>query len=631
MRKVKGRYLAAVALVLALAVAGMALLRTQTPAKDYETRLAAAALMQRCMDGVRAYKTELGLGVSEDDRLGTGMIGEAYTAITTTNGALAAKRTTANADMAALMVKLLDEAGVRRGDTVGAGFSGSFPALDLAVIAACETMGVKLVYIASVGASTYGANQPELTFPDMACRLVREGIIHTAPAAFSLGGAEDCGLDMDAQTVAAIRERLDGWGIPTLYYEDYAENIAARMAIYDESGPIRCFVGVGGNLTTSGRGENTLPYGLVRPYTVRTTDENSGLMARYNAAGLPVIHLLNVKKLAADYGLPYDPEAPAEPGRSAVYCERSYPAALAAAGLAAALALLLLGRRAKRLAALCMLACLLAGCAQQNDAQIQSAPEPSARAETSSTALPQPRGGEADWTLGDFAPLLAGAETAQREEYTLAAGTPWENTVCALRGTAAGKTVYIVGGVHGDEPAGRIAAELAKSMSLRAGTVYILSAANPYGAAHEQRNTESGYDLNRNFPGDPEGTDAAQIAASICADIADKQPALVLDLHEARGERENWDDLSNSVIVYDAAPIGDLIWELLTASEAGALGDVPFNLLGGPPEGSLNRVLSESMGIPTITVETWRGEALALRVARQLAVIAFVLDYCELR
>ncbi len=37
------------------------------------------------------------------------------------------------------------------GDTVGAGFSGSFPAMDLAVIAACQVMGVELIYISSVG------------------------------------------------------------------------------------------------------------------------------------------------------------------------------------------------------------------------------------------------------------------------------------------------------------------------------------------------------------------------------------------------------------------------------------------------------------------------------------------------
>lgn len=636
MGKINRWYLLAAALALALSVLGMALLASTVPADDAAIRLDAAERMQRCMDRVRDYKVEAGLGVSEDDRLGTGMIGEPYTLITTTSGALEAKRTTANADMAALMVKLLDEAGIQSGDTVGAGFSGSFPALNLAVIAACEAMDVKLVYIASVGASTYGANQPELTFPDMICRLAEEGLVREKPAALSLGGAGDCGFDMDAETVAAIRARLDGYGVPLLYLEDYEENIAARMAIYQKSGSINCFVGVGGNLTTIGRGEGTLPYGLVRPYTVKATNAGSGLMQRYNAAGLPVLHLLNIKKLASDYGLPYDPETPSMPGESAVYFERSYPWPLAAAGLLSALALLLLGRRAKRLAALCLTLCLLASCAAkpvetQTTVEAETPAEAETPTETPRRNMPSPDTDPADWTLADFSPCLSGAYPTQKEQYGVAVGTEWENTVAVLRGAEAGTAVYIVGGVHGDETAGWLAANLAKEAALKAGTVYILSPANAYGAAHDQRETQSGHDLNRNFPGDAEGWDAEQLAAAIYADIEDKAPALVLDLHEARGERADWDDLSNSVIVQNVEPVGDLIWELLLAAENGELGGAPLQLLGGPPEGSLNRTVSERLSIPVVTVETWRGEELAARVARQLAIVEFVLDYYGMR
>ena len=61
--------------------------------------------------------------------------------------------------MGALLVQMLTEAGVKSGDTIGAGFSGSFPTLNLAVLAAGEAMNVKVIYIASMGASTFGANQ----------------------------------------------------------------------------------------------------------------------------------------------------------------------------------------------------------------------------------------------------------------------------------------------------------------------------------------------------------------------------------------------------------------------------------------------------------------------------------------
>ncbi len=347
MKKLDTRYLAAAALLLLLALAASFLSVGSARAPDYDVKLDAAQRMLRCMERVRDYKAEAGLGFSADDRHHTGMIGEPYTFITTTSGALEAKRTTADSDMAALAVQMLREADVKAGDTVGAGFSGSFPAMNLAVLSACAAMDVNIVYIASVGASTYGANQPELTFPDMALRLAAEGLI-PAPAAFSMGGWKDCGLDMDPSLAAEIRARLEASDVPMLYLEDYAENLAARMAIYEENGPIRCFVGVGGNLTTIGKGEDTVPYGLVRPYTVKRADEGSGLMELYNARGLAVLHLLNIKKLVADYGLPYDSETPSVPGESAIYYTRRYPWRIAFGGVGGAAALLVLGRVRRR-------------------------------------------------------------------------------------------------------------------------------------------------------------------------------------------------------------------------------------------------------------------------------------------
>lgn len=345
MRKIRRRYiLAALAILLAALTVGL-LLSPRARAADYAEKMDAAARMQACMDRVKEYKTELGLGISEDDIRGTGMIGEPYTFITTTAGALEAKRTTADPDMAALMVHMLHEAGVRSGDTVGAGFSGSFPALNIAVLCACAAMDVRVVSIASVGASTYGANQPELTFPDMAVRLAADGLIPAAPDAFSMGGWHDCGLDMDPDLAAAIRARLEATGIPMLYEEDFTANIAARMQLYEELGPITCFIGAGGNLTTIGQGEDTVPYGLVAPNTVKAVTAGSGLMEIYNAAGLPVLHLLNIKRLVADYGLPYDPLEPAVPGKSAVYFTKRFPVLAGVLGIAGAGAVLVLGRQ----------------------------------------------------------------------------------------------------------------------------------------------------------------------------------------------------------------------------------------------------------------------------------------------
>ena len=290
----------------------------------YEVQVQAAQQMERCMQAVREYKQELGIPMIEEDIHRTGLIGQSYTEITTTLGALEAKRTTAWPDMAALCVRLLHEAGVRAGDTVGAGFSGSFPGMNLAMITACESMGVTLKCIPSVGASTYGANDPELTFPEMMCLLKRDGWITTEVAVATMGGGDDVGREMPGETVAAIQSRLKELGVSIVELPEFSENLSWREEYY---GPIDCFVAVGGNVTSLGRTEDSvsLGQGVLKSDRTMRLAEGSGLVQRYCAAGTPVINLLNIKFLVAEYGLPYDSVEWPEIGQSAVYLVTSYP------------------------------------------------------------------------------------------------------------------------------------------------------------------------------------------------------------------------------------------------------------------------------------------------------------------
>lgn len=344
----KKRKRIALALAAVWLLAGIALTlaggRTE-PASNWDVKLEAAGLLQTWMDAVKEQKLRAGLSLTGEDIHGTGMIGTAYTPITTTHGDPAAKRTTANPDMAALAVELLDQAGVRPGDRVGAGFSGSFPALNLAVLAACQAMDVECIYIPSVGASTYGANQPEVTFPDMVYHLLELGLLEKAPAFVTTGGDYDCGREMDPELRDPILERIAGYGAQVVAEPDYEKNLAARMAAYEAEGPIRCFVGVGGNIATMGLEDIEIPCGLIPPgkYQSQSLTERSGLLQRYSARGLPVIHLLNIKELAADYRLAYDPERLLPPGESAIYYETVYPKWGAVLCLAAAAVIIWIG------------------------------------------------------------------------------------------------------------------------------------------------------------------------------------------------------------------------------------------------------------------------------------------------
>lgn len=337
--------LAAAVLWLLLWFAVCLLLPVQEAAADSDVKLRACSLMAQWEQEILQRKQQLGIPMAEEDWFHSGLIGEDYTELTTTYGALEAKRTTTDPMMAALAVQLLTEAGMHPGSRIGAGFSGSFPGLNLAVLAACEAMGIEIVYIPSVGASTYGANQPGMTFPDMVRCLLEAGLLKTRPALVTPGGQDDVGYDMNPDLLAETLERASAADFPVLQEPDYASNLAARMAAY---GDIDCFVGVGGNLTTVGPGEKTVPYGVIPASELTAESQEDGLLQIYNASGLPAVHLLNVRKLVTDYGLEYDPQVRKEPGTGGLFVIRSYSRVYALIGIVGAVLLVGFGREKKQ-------------------------------------------------------------------------------------------------------------------------------------------------------------------------------------------------------------------------------------------------------------------------------------------
>lgn len=235
--------------------------------------------------------------------------------------------------------------------------------------------------------------------------------------------------------------------------------------------------------------------------------------------------------------------------------------------------------------------------------------------------------------LRQLAPELCERTKTTRETYTLLPDTDLALSVTALQGAQGGKSIYIVAGLHGDEQAGWRAGNLLKEMDLAAGQVWILSPANPYGAAHDQRTTRSGRDANRWF-GSNTDWDAAILDRAIAADIKEKHPDLILDLHEAhenaRQNQDRYDALGNSLVCYSLENIGDAVLDFLQETENAPGFSAPFTLYSSPPAGSLNDYAGRVLGISAITVETWRGEELSSRVQTQLCTVAFFLRKSQL-
>jgi poly-gamma-glutamate system protein len=287
-------------------------------------RLAAATLMARAEAALKECREARGIPLDASvDPNGTGLIGVELSGITTSPGRLEAKRTTTNPAFAALVVSLFREAGVRRGDVVAVGASGSFPALIVATLAASEVMGVRPLVISSLGASEWGANILRFTWLDMEDCLRSRGVIAVRPIARALGGEEDIGRDMGPDGRAVLGERIHAAGAPVIEEPDLPRDVARRMALYRESAgsrPIKAFVNVGGSWANMGTDPDILKVrpGLAGRVVIPPPDRR-GVIQAMAAAGVPVIHLLNVRGLCERYGLPWDPRPLPGPGQGAFY------------------------------------------------------------------------------------------------------------------------------------------------------------------------------------------------------------------------------------------------------------------------------------------------------------------------
>jgi poly-gamma-glutamate system protein len=265
--------------------------------------------MEEAVSAIRNRHSETGFDMSLDPNK-TGLIGPEYSPLMTTLGQLEAKRSTANPNMAGLIVRLLGEAGVRAGDTVAIGSSGSFPALLAASLAAAKAMNVHAVCILSLGASSYGATETDFTLLDIYSILQRSGICGEPPAAVSLGGEEDIGLDFEPGVREALIRKITERGIPFLYEPELAQNVAKRIRIYQRNakGRISAFINSGGgyaNLGTSSLALRLKP-GLNTRLEM-PPKEARGVLFEMASGGTPVIHLLYIKGLMQKYGLPWDP------------------------------------------------------------------------------------------------------------------------------------------------------------------------------------------------------------------------------------------------------------------------------------------------------------------------------------
>lgn len=306
-----------VLLLLALIAYGLTLWadhsRVVKPTALHDEKILAAIQMERALNAI--------------EKAGP-LLGEPLTSISSVDAEPEVKRAALNPNLAALVVELFDEAGVRSGDRIAVGLSGSYPGLNVAVLAACQSLELEPVIVASVAASAYGATDPDFTWLDME-RVLREAeLFDYQSISASLGGANDLATNLTADGRFALANAISRNDVPRIKAGDLAESIDLRREIYlaesrsdaDDLRGYSLYVNVGGGAASLGRSgvAPVLHSGLIE--RLNGADyEQPGIAHWFVENSVPVVNLRSLPSLLSDRGIPLRSSADAAIGEGALY------------------------------------------------------------------------------------------------------------------------------------------------------------------------------------------------------------------------------------------------------------------------------------------------------------------------
>ena len=301
---------------------------------SYDMKIKAANLMKESMVELKNVRMEAGVFIDdENDPNETGLVGSPFSLITTDEGDLDAKLTTLDPNFSAGMVELMLRLNLQKGDTVAILLTGSMPGANIAVLTAANAMGLIPMVITSVGASQWGANHADFTWLDMESILFNKGLINSRSVAASVGGRNDMGRLLSPAGREIIISNIENYNIPLIRKNRLAENIDERMKLFESFNKITNYsamINVGGGVASLGTSFNSklLPAGIInRSDVVNISIRDGGIegvLAKFAKKNVPVLHVLNIKSLTEQLGMPFAPIPIPEVGSGVLYAEEKY-------------------------------------------------------------------------------------------------------------------------------------------------------------------------------------------------------------------------------------------------------------------------------------------------------------------
>ena len=303
--------------------------RMEFVSNTYDIKINASMKMQESMKMLKNIRMEKGVFIDiENDPNETGLVGSQFSLITTDEGDLDAKLTTLDPNFAAAMVELLSRANLTSRDTIALMLTGSMPGANMAMLIACKAMDIYPFIISSIGASQWGANDPEMTWLDMERILFEQGYISSRSIAASIGGRNDRGRLLSPKGRELIRYNIENNKLPLISGKGLEDNVNKRMEYFGAHN-YKAVVNIGGGVASLGTSFNLR---LIKPGIVYRKDIEKisrgdgieGAVVKFSKQNIPLIHILNIQKLTDELGMKYAPIPIPEIGEGSLYAIEKY-------------------------------------------------------------------------------------------------------------------------------------------------------------------------------------------------------------------------------------------------------------------------------------------------------------------
>jgi len=208
-------------------------------------------------------------------------------------------------------------------------------------------------------------------------------------------------------------------------------------------------------------------------------------------------------------------------------------------------------------------------------------------------------------------------------------GIDYETPVYIMKTDYKEPAIMIVAGTHGNEKASIIAAEYLKdNLHFERGTLIIIPKANILACEKAVRNFPPEINLNRVYPGNPQGNSVEKLAFEIFNLMKRYDIDLLVDLHESiEFYKENPENYGQTLVIDSdddhLYTFGSSIVEEL--NEGIAEDSNKYQVLLDPIKGSTAYCAYFHLGILALTFETCKKLPLSFRIDEHLKFIKIIL------